>query len=82
MLLSKTLDVWELLASEGNTSLINTLHHVVSHDVGYGTIIIPDGGFSIKTITHKAVMRFLKKHKVNTFNVKNEVHHLQDALCL
>lgn len=73
-------NIWELLASENKHDLIALLHKVEKKEPGYSSIIIPDGGFSKYTSTHKAVIRFLKKHKVNFLNVKNEKRHLDSSL--
>jgi hypothetical protein len=73
--------VWDLLAAEGNHTLINTLHKVERRETGYTTIIIPTEGFSKDRRTHEAVVEWLKNHCTNEpYSPAQEVKELSLSL--
>ena len=73
--------VWDLLAAEGNYALINTLKMVERRETGYGTMIIPVGGYSKDPETHKAVVRWLESHCEHTsYSPVLEAREMEEAL--
>jgi hypothetical protein len=72
--------LWELLALEGRHDLLTTLHHVELKTPGYGTVIVPEEGFSENTDTHNMVLNYLKIQGVMTLNVGITIARLQSAL--
>lgn len=61
-------ELWERLAAEGQHDLIATLHHVERETPGFGTVVVPDRGFSEDDVTHNMVLDWLMVHGVLPFN--------------
>ena len=72
--------LWELLALEGRHDLLSTIHHVELKTPGYGTVVVPEEGFSENTDTHNMVLDYLRIQGVMTLNVGAVVARLQSAL--
>jgi hypothetical protein len=72
--------VWELLVLEKNFELIEKLKKVEDKEAGYGTIVVPRGGFSSNPETHLAVLAWLKSRRVNVLDVSREIEDLYFAL--
>lgn len=60
--------MWDRLEAEGNHSLIAKLKAVERKEAGYGTIVVPEGGFSKDTDTHEEVMQWLRERHVSILN--------------
>jgi hypothetical protein len=73
-------DVWLDLLFENNFSLIDKLHHVENKDAGFGTVIVPEQGFSQNDIIHNKVLEWLKKKKVNVINPPLIIERLKRTL--
>jgi hypothetical protein len=73
-------DVWLDLLFENNFSLINKLHHVENKVSGFGTVIVPEQGFSQNDIIHNKVLEWLKKKKVNVINPPLIIERLKRTL--
>lgn len=76
----KEFDLWEMLLSEGKHDLIEKLRRVERQEGGFGTIIIPEGGFSSNKQTHEMVVSWLEKMGTNVLDVKKEIAELEEAL--
>ncbi len=74
------MDVWIALTFEGNTDLIKLLNRVERKEEGYGTVIIPQAGFSSDDDVHNAVLQWLKGKGVNVYSPHNEQASLEYAL--
>lgn len=73
-------DLWSLLLLEENHKLIKKLRHIEKKEIGWGTIVMPKEGFSKNKKTHKEVLKWLKKRKINILDVKKEIKELNEAL--
>jgi hypothetical protein len=73
-------DVWLDLLFENNFSLIDKLHHVENKDSGFGTVIVPEQGFSQNDVIHNKVLEWLKKKKVNVINPPLIIERLKRTL--
>ena len=72
--------LWLTLASEGKFDLIEKLHKAFNGVPGFGTIVVTKEGFSVNDQTHNMVLRSLKEHGVNVFDVMSEIGNLERAL--
>lgn len=73
-------DVWEMLLTEGNHDLIEKLRRVERGEGGFGTIVVPPGGFSKNEKTHQLVIDWLSEKDVNILDVEREKSELRKAL--
>ena len=73
-------ELWLTLASEGRFELIERLQRAFNGVPGVGTIVVPLEGFSEVDRTHNMVLRSLRWHGVNIFNLVFEVGNLELAL--
>jgi len=72
--------LYNTLSEEGNLKLINLLKKVDSKEPGYGTVIVPKGGFSLNTKTHAMVICWLKDRNINIVDVDKEISDLENSL--
>lgn len=72
--------VWDLLAAEGNYTLITTLKKVERREAGYETMIIPERGYSKDPKTHEAVVKWLESHCENSYSPVQEVREMEQSL--
>jgi len=72
--------VWDRLASDGNFELISKLQMVEKGYPGYGTVVVPAGGFSEDDDTHNAVLDWLRGHHINVLNPGLLITKLERAL--
>ncbi len=75
-----TKDIWRRLACEGKFDVIELLKRVEKEEGGYGTIIIPSGGFSNDEITNRLIIMWLEKKDVNVYSVEEEIKEYEEAL--
>jgi hypothetical protein len=73
-------ELWLALALEGEHALIEKLQKAFNGVPGFGTIAVPREGFSENDRTHNMVIRSLKEHGVNIFDVMFEIGNLERAL--
>lgn len=71
--------MWGRLEKEGRYSLISKLKAVERKEAGYGTIVVPDKGFSEDPVTHDMVIKWLIERQVNIINPKKLIKGLEDA---
>jgi len=71
--------VWDMLAAEGNLSLIERLKMVEQRYPGYGTMVVPEEGYSDDDDTHNAVIDWLRAHDVNVLNTRTTIARLEKA---
>lgn len=74
------MDIWVALTLEGNSELIKLLHRVEKKEPGYGSVIVPQTGFSSDNDIHNAVLTWLKAKGVNVWSPENEIAGLEYAL--
>lgn len=72
--------VWDIIASEGKYDLIHRLQRVECGEPGYGTMIVPEGGWSNNAETNNRVINWLKDHRVNVWSPTQEIEELEQAL--
>jgi len=60
--------LWDRLAGEGRWDVITTLRHVEEETPGYGTVVVPELGFSEDDVTHNMVVDYLMVHGVLPLN--------------
>jgi hypothetical protein len=72
--------VWDRLAAENKHELIAKLRRVENGKAGYGTIIVPAGGWSKNESTTDAVMAWLKVRDINVYSPAKEIVELEQAL--
>jgi len=72
--------LWNRLFAEGKIELTNKLRKVELQEPGYGTIVMPDEGFSESDATHNLVVDFLDAHNVNIVNVRLITAYIRDAI--
>ncbi len=72
--------LWEMLLAEGQHDLIEKLRRVEREEGGFGTIVVPEGGFSDNKETHDMVVAWLEKTGTNVLDVKQEITELEEAL--
>jgi len=72
--------VWDRLAAENNNELITRLRRVEKGESGYGTIIIPAGGWSKNEITNDVVLAWLKVRDINVYSPAKEIAELEQTL--
>jgi len=75
-----TFTLWEKLALEGNFKLIEKLRKVERGELGYGTIVVPEKGFSESDKTHNTVLNWLEERNINILNPGLEKARLKYAL--
>jgi hypothetical protein len=63
-----TLELFQNLAEEGNHVLVRKLIRADRREIGFGTIVVPENGFSDCNITHNAVIDWLRKKHINICN--------------
>ena len=73
-------NLYSILTEESKISLISILKKVDSKEHGYGSIVVPKGGFSYNPETHKMVINWLKERFVNIVDVDREILGLEDSL--
>jgi hypothetical protein len=73
-------ELWLTLASEGRFELIEKLQKAFNGVPGYGTIVVPQEGFSEVDRTHNMVIRSLKEHGVSIHDTLFEIGNLELAL--
>jgi len=73
-------DLWVRLTLEGRFDLIDKLNRVENKEPGYGTVIVPQEGFSSDDGTHNLVIDWLNTHGINVLNVGFEVSRLENSL--
>jgi len=75
-----TKDIWRRLACESKFNVIEILKRVENEEGGYGTIIIPPGGFCKDEITNELVLMWLRAKDVNVYSVDEEIIELYESL--
>jgi len=72
-------ELWIRLALEGKHDLIARLQKAFNKVPGYETIAVHKEGFSEDDRTHNMVLKCLRHHNVNIFNVVYEIGNLELA---
>jgi hypothetical protein len=72
--------VWDMLAADGKYDLIRRLQRVERGEPGYGTMIVPEGGWSRDPGTNDRVLCWLKDHRVNVWSPAQEIAELEQSL--
>lgn len=72
--------LWLRLAAEGNFDLIARLSRVEAREAGYGSLAVPEAGFSPDDTTHNMVLDFLKSCGAQALNPGAHIRRLEDAL--
>jgi hypothetical protein len=72
--------VWDMLAADGKYDLIRRLQRVERGEPGYGTMIIPEGGWSRDPGTNDRVLCWLKDRHVNVWSPTQEIAELEQSL--
>jgi hypothetical protein len=75
-----TENLWQTLIEDGNYSLVKILQRVENNEFGYGSIVVPKGGFSEKESVHNMVLDWLRERNVNVIDVENEISCLEKSL--
>ena len=73
-------ELWLALALEGKFTLIEKLQKAFNGVSGFGTIVVTQEGFSENDRTHNMVIRSLREHGINIFDVMFEIGNLERAL--
>ena len=75
-----TEDLWKTLIEDGKNELIRFLQHVENKEAGYGSVVVPEKGFSDKDGVHNMVLDWLRDRDINIVNVGHEVACLERSL--
>lgn len=78
----KDATLWARLSLEGRFDVIDKLRHVKSGEGGFGSIVVPEGGFSEDDVTHNMVLDYLREHDVNIVNTRLITENLRRSLCM
>jgi hypothetical protein len=72
--------LWILLIKNDKIDLIKTLQRVENKEPGYGSIIVPDGGFIEDEKINDMILSWLRERDVNIIDVKEEIKSLENSL--
>jgi ribosomal protein L10 len=71
--------LWFLLLKSDRTDLIKILQKVEKKEPGYGSIVVPEGGFIEDEKINDMILSWLKERNVNIINVKEEIKSLENS---
>jgi len=72
--------LWQTLIEDGRNELVTLLQHVENREPGYGSIIVPNNGFSDSDTIHNMVLDWLHERDINVVNVAHEITCLERSL--
>jgi hypothetical protein len=74
------LNIWDILLEFEEFSLIKKVYRAGSGQAGFGTLIVPEGGFCSYPHVNSAVIQWLEYKGVNVVDVNKEITDLKNCL--
>jgi hypothetical protein len=74
------INIWDILLDFEEFELIKKVYKAGSGEGGYGTLIVPKGGFCTYAHVNSAVIQWLKYKGVNVVDVQEEISELKESL--
>ena len=75
-----TEQLWAILIEKDKNNLVKVLQRVESKEAGYGSIVVPEKGFTNDDKINAMILSWLKERDVNVIDVKEEVKALESSL--
>lgn len=75
-----SLNIWDTLLEFEEFSLIKKVFRASIGAPGFGTLVVPDGGFCPYPRVNEAVVRWLEFKGVNVLDVKKEILEIEESL--
>ena len=74
------LNIWDILLDFEEFNLIKKVYRAGSGQAGFGTLIVPKGGFCTYPNVNAAVIQWLEYKGINVLDVNKEITELENSL--
>ena len=74
------INLWEILLEFEEFELVKKVYRAGTGQGGFGTLIVPEGGFCTYSNVNAAVIQWLEHKGVNVLNVNEEITDLKNSL--